>query len=147
ISHLGTRYRVRLGADALSVGVRDGKVGVTNSHGQMQAETGRELKIDNMGRVSEQEVAPFGMDWSWADALAPRFDIEGRSVKEFLAWAATETGRSVQYASTKVESAAVNTVLHGSSNSFAPTEAVAAILPTTDFVASFEGERLVISVR
>ncbi|HYM33904.1 MAG TPA: FecR family protein, partial [Steroidobacteraceae bacterium] len=31
VSHLGTRYRVRVSADTLSVGVRDGKVAVTNS--------------------------------------------------------------------------------------------------------------------
>ena len=46
-----------------------------------------------------------------------------------------------------LESAAAGTLLHGSSASFTPRQALATILPTTDFAASYDGNRLIVSRR
>jgi len=62
-----------------------------------------------------------------------------------LAWAAQETGRRLEYADAATEADAASTILHGSSASLTPAQAIAAILPTTDLIASYNNERLLIA--
>jgi len=147
VSHLGTRYRVRLSGDALNLGVRDGRVEVTGKEGKAIADAGQEFKLEKDGRVTRNPLTPFGDDWAWVDTLAPRFEIENRSLADFLTWASRETGRTLEYANAETEAAAARTTLHGSSASLTPREALGAIVPTTDFVARADGRRIVVSRR
>lgn len=144
VSHLGTRYQVRIDAQTLSVGVRDGAVEVSTPQGKAGAQTRQQLKIDAQGRITRSPLAPYGDDWAWVDALAPRFAIDNRSVAEFLEWAAGETGHQLEYRGAEIQAAAAQTRLSGDSKSFTPAQALAAVLPTTDFTVRYESDRMIV---
>ena len=91
-------------------------------------------------------MATFGSDWEWAETLAPPFDIDGRTVSEFLAWFAQQTGRSVVFGSPEAERLARETRLNGSID-LEPMQKLSAVLALTDLVYMVERERVVISTR
>ncbi len=62
---------------------------------------------------------------------APPFDIDGRPVREFLEWAARELGREIVFETPESEAEANRAVLSGSTVGLTPSEAIAAVLPTT----------------
>ena len=71
-----------------------------------------------------------------------RVAIEGRSVDDFVKWAARETGRSVSYASAGAERSARDIVLKGSVAGLTPEAAVTAVLSTTSLQPSIDGGQI-----
>ena len=63
--------------------------------------------------------------------LAPPFDIDGRTVGDFLAWFAQQTGRSVVFGSPAAERLARETRLNGSID-LEPMQKLSAVLALTD---------------
>jgi hypothetical protein len=82
--------------------------------------------------------------WNWTTNLAPAFDIEGRSLMDFLKWAARESGRILYFEDTELRMAAMRTDLHGSIADFSPLEAIESVLATTAFRYHIEHDRIVI---
>jgi ferric-dicitrate binding protein FerR (iron transport regulator) len=144
IRHLGTRYQVHVGESAVQIQVRDGQVDLSGAQGVTRIGSGESLRVDNDGQLLRQAIARFGTPWIWADSLAPHFQMDNRSLADFLRWAADESGHSLRYQDAETERAAARTILHGSTTSLSPTEAIDAILPTTDFIGRPEGDDLVI---
>ena len=72
----------------------------------------------------------------------PPFSIEGRSVDEFLGWAARETGRQVVYASPDIEQQARRVTLSGTVEGLAPDQALAAVLATTSLRPVVDREQI-----
>ncbi len=70
-------------------------------------------------------------EWNWLATITPPFTLEGRSVEDFLEWAARETGRSVVFASPDAAERARAVTLSGTVEGLTPDEAVAAVLSTT----------------
>ena len=138
ISHLGTQYMVLRSGDWLRVGVRQGGVRIDDAGegdtASVIVPTGQELSLDHAG---EQVLAPlnaYGPEWLWAEKLAPEFDLDGRTMAEFLDWVASETGLDVAYQSDSVRSLAEQTMLHGQVD-LPATEALQLVLMTSDFSA------------
>lgn len=131
VSDVGTQFEVAYVDEAVRVRVREGAVTVDRDLGRIQGNRGEEMRIGADGNVQRSVVESFGSHWSWAEEIAPSFDIDGRPLIEFLAWIARETGRELAFASRASEQAAHATVLHGSVQGFPPNEALAAVLATT----------------
>jgi ferric-dicitrate binding protein FerR (iron transport regulator) len=131
VRHLGTQYSVGLASGGLEVAVREGSVAVEHGHDPVVARAGERLSVAADGRVRREAVATHGDAWAWAQSVAPAFAIEGRTLDEFLAWAARETGRQLVYASADAAREAEQTELKGSVAGLAPEAAVAAVLTTT----------------
>jgi len=131
VRHLGTQYSVRLANETLAVAVREGSVVVEGDAQPVIARAGERLTVQRDGHVVRSTVAPQAEEWRWAQSVAPDFAIEGRTLDEFLAWAARETGRQLVYASPEAAHEAEQTVLRGAVAGLAPQEAVAAVLTTT----------------
>jgi ferric-dicitrate binding protein FerR (iron transport regulator) len=130
VRHLGTQYSVQLDAGALGLAVREGSVSVTGPQATVIARAGEALRID-ANRVQRSDVAAWGEAWRWAEDVAPDFPIEGRSLDEFLTWAARQTGRQLVYGSAEAARAAESTELRGAIAGLAPEAAVAAVMATT----------------
>lgn len=128
---IGTRFEVRLRGSALRLRVRDGLVQLTQGRATHEAKPGDELTLDDSGRLARRTVPVFGADWAWADTLATPFELEGRSLREFLAWIAGENGWRLRFANAAVEEQAAKETMHGSIEGLTPEEALAAVLPTT----------------
>jgi ferric-dicitrate binding protein FerR (iron transport regulator) len=130
VRHLGTQYEARLADSDLRVGVREGRVEVTAPRGTVLAGAGELLTI-RADSVSRTPLSPSAADWNWVGDVTPAFSIEGRSVDDFLNWAARETGRTVVYSSPEIELQARNVRLRGTVEGLAPEQAVTAVLTTT----------------
>ena len=148
VRDVGTQFVMRLdGERGLDVGVRDGRVVLTTQSASDTAESGQRLvAAQGATAIRSEPMATFGSDWEWAEALAPPFDIDGRTVSDFLAWFAQQTGRSVVFGSPDAERLARETKLSGSID-LEPMQKLSAVLALTDLEYMVERERVVISTR
>jgi len=134
---IGTRFEVRLNGAALRVRVRDGLVQLTQNRpstelraGQSHdAKPGDEVTLDEDGSAVRRSVPVYGADWDWAATLARPFELEGRTLREFLDWISEENGWQLRFADAAVEQKASDAILHGSIQGLTPDEALAAVLP------------------
>ena len=141
VRHLGTQYQARLAGDGLRVAVREGRVQVGTPTGAVQGTAGEQLIIRDAG-VERSALARNAADWHWLAGVTPPFTLEGRSVEDFLAWAARETGRVVVFASHEAAERARAVTLSGTVEGLTPDEAVAAVLSTTSLRAEIEAGRI-----
>lgn len=147
VRHLGTRYEVRYAPSGLRVTVRDGRVAIAGGPAPIEAAGGERVSVAPEGLVSRERVSTYGPEWNWTDGLAPSFAIEGRSVEDFVAWAAHETGREAEYATAPAREAARDIVLRGSIEGLAPGAALDAVLATTRLRADVREGRVVVAFR
>lgn len=145
-SDRGTQFAVRYQDGAMSVAVRKGSVDVAARRASWTAEAGQRLTLQQGGAAEFDEIAPHDPFWDWAASLAPLFDIDNRSVFDFLSWAARETGRELVFASDSVRLAAMGSTLSGSISGLTPSEAIDAVLPTTGFEVRMDGQEMIVAM-
>jgi hypothetical protein len=144
---VGTQFLVRLDAEQLDVGVREGRVTLTRGGVSDAAGVGERLVASQAaGDLRREAIATFGDEWAWAERLAPPFDIDGRTLGEFLAWFEVQTGRTVVFADAATERSARAAVLNGSIE-LPPLEKLSAVLALTDLDYSLDGARVVVRGR
>jgi ferric-dicitrate binding protein FerR (iron transport regulator) len=141
VRHLGTQYEARLTGNDLRVAIREGRVQVGMPTGAVQGAAGEQLIIRDAG-VERSTLAPNAPEWDWLATVTPPFTLEGRSVEDFLEWAARETGRTVDFASPEAAERARAVTLSGTVEGLTPDEAVTAVLATTSLRAGIEGDRI-----
>jgi ferric-dicitrate binding protein FerR (iron transport regulator) len=145
VTDVGTQFSVDARGVSLDVAVREGRVDVRNDDQQLVAIAGERLLIEPGQGVQVREVSPHDDYWGWVAELAPAYDIENRSLLDFLRWAARETGRELVFEDSNLRMAAMKTDLHGSVEDFTPDEAISAVLATTSFTYRVAEDRIVIS--
>ncbi len=157
IRHVGTRFTATRAPDRVVVGVRDVTVQVAVGSDSASLTRGESATVVLAGnsaatnRISRSRMATFGASWQWADELAPRLPIEGRSLVAVLRTLAYQAGMTLSFASESVEAAAQATTLHGPVLDMAPDAALRAILATTSFrsvpTAAENADHLIIDIR
>ena len=141
---IGTRFEVRINGSALRVRVRDGLVRLSQDRQSHDAKPGEELTLNANGSVVRRSVPVFGAEWAWAFALARPFDLEGRSLRDFLDWITSENGWRLRFADSAVEQKSLTTILHGSILGLTANEALSAVLSTSGVEHSLEDGVLLI---
>jgi ferric-dicitrate binding protein FerR (iron transport regulator) len=141
IAHLGTQYEARIVDGNVRVGVREGRVRLTRAAGDVVGTAGESLTIHG-DRVVRAPLAPTAADWNWVADVTPPFSLEGRSVEDFLVWAARETGRTIVYASSDAARQARSVTLRGTVEGLSPDEAVQAVLSTTSLQTELGAEQI-----
>ena len=131
VRDIGTRFEVRLTASSLRVRVRTGLVRVSQSLQSHEANAGDELTLDGRGSLARRTTPVYGLDWAWVTTIAQPFELEGRSLGDFLDWISGENGWQLRYESTSTENMAQAAILRGSVRGLAPQEALAAVLPVS----------------
>lgn len=145
VRHVGTQYEVRLAGRDVTVRVREGRVELLRQDEILaEGRAGEQLAIDPAGRLSRSETAIHGPSWDWVAATAPSFDIDGRALPDFLAWAGRELGLRIDYATPGIEAAAARVRLSGSVAGLMPDQALQAVMDTTRLRAQLDGGRVVI---
>jgi ferric-dicitrate binding protein FerR (iron transport regulator) len=134
VSDVGTVFQVNVRASSMRVRVREGLVQVdaAGRAGLVRSGAGEEIELDDRGAVRHGLVPPTHPAWTWAEALAPPFDVEDRPLLQFLEWVAHETGRHVRFEAPEVEAQAREVVLHGKARDLTPLQALDLMLSTTD---------------
>jgi FecR protein len=139
IEHLGTQFEVMSDSKAVRIRVREGKVRFSSASGALEASAGTELLTMSGGQVAQQTIPTYGRDWLWTAALAPDYDIEGRSLMGFLQWASRELGRPLDFADMQSRDVAGRTILHGSVRGQEPLDALGNVLATTTLTYELRG--------
>jgi ferric-dicitrate binding protein FerR (iron transport regulator) len=139
--HVGTQYEARVSASRLRVGIREGGVRIDTPRGAVSGVAGEQIVVDR-GQVTRSDLVAHDASWSWVGAVAPAFEIEGRTFAEFLRWVARETGREVVYASSDAAGEASRIVLRGSIEGLPPDESIAAVGSTTELAVTVDGGRI-----
>lgn len=142
---IGTQFSVAIEDDQLQVAVREGRVDVTHQDLLHTAQAGKKLTLQKGAAVVIDEVSPYDASWAWAVSLAPEFQLENRSVLDFLKWAARETGKSLDFSGDDVRMAAMRTEVFGSIDGLSPSEALEAVLATTEFRYRIDERSITIS--
>jgi ferric-dicitrate binding protein FerR (iron transport regulator) len=146
VRHVGTQYEVRLVDAGVRIAVREGKVEFSSNTGGMQhASAGEQMTVSRNGAVDRAAIRRDDTSWLWATEAAPHFDIDGRSLAEFLLWAARETGREVVFATAESEAEASRVMLSGSIKGLTPEAALTAVLSTTSLRGEDRDGKLFIS--
>lgn len=133
VRDLGTQFELLYDEGRLRLSVRQGAVVLQEGDRQIRAEAGARLTLDASGRLLRETIPAYDSDWAWVQELAPSPDLENLPLTQLLAWVERETGREVHFAQPEAEARARGTYLHGSPKRFAPMEALAVMLATTDF--------------
>jgi ferric-dicitrate binding protein FerR (iron transport regulator) len=141
VAHLGTQYEARIVDNGLRVGVREGRVRLSHASGDLVGAAGESFTVRG-NEVIRAPLAPTAPEWNWVADVTPPFSIEGRTVEDFLVWAARQTGRTIVYASPAAAQQARRAMLSGTVEGLTPDEAVHAVLSTTTLAPEFGAERI-----
>ena len=129
ISDVGTQFEVRLADDELRLAVRTGAASLTRDGRRSPAPAGTRLRVEAGGAVETSKVPLDGADWDWVQAIAPPFELEGRTLGDYLDWLERETGRRVTFADPSIAGPSRAIVLHGSTAGIRPGDTPDAVLP------------------
>jgi hypothetical protein len=141
---VGTQFELRLSEHALRLRVREGRVDLDCAGAVHAAGAGEELRLAD-GRALERGVFPAqGQDWSWTQAIAPAFAIEGRPLRAFLDWYARETRYLVDTSKVPVSVLGEAMLIHGTVEGLTPDEALRAVLPTCGLSHRLAGRTLIV---
>lgn len=140
VVEIGTQFSVRRSEaePQLEVRVREGEVQVVRSGATSSAGAGIELRVGQDGSIRRREIAAHGPEWDWVLDRAPAFDIEGRTLGEFLVWVGRETGWRIELSRAASNRAVGEIVLHGSTAGLRPDRAAFVVLSGADLA----GERV-----
>lgn len=144
VSDVGTQFSVDISADLLDVAVREGRVDVQSGGQELVAVAGERLLVDESNNAEVGTLQPHDAYWNWVAELAPVYDLENRSLLEFLRWAARETGRELVFEDDELRMAAMRADLHGSVDDITPVEAVKAVMSTTSFRYRLEVDKIIV---
>lgn len=144
VTEIGTQFEVRLEIDSMRLRVRHGLVSLKRGEHTYRAHEGQQLLAGAGGDVVMGEVPRHGEEWNWTLEIAPSFDLEGRSLDEFLGWVSSETGWSVEFEEDSIADQAPTLILHGSIEGLRPDEAPEAVLPTCGLRQRIEQGTLIV---
>ncbi len=128
---VGTQFEVRLLEDALRIQVREGEVEVDLGEESYAAGAGTALSIGAGGAVTSEQVPAHGPAWSWILNTPVPFELEGRTLGEFLEWLTRETGWRPHFSDPSLEQEVMGTALHGSIAGVRPDQAPDLVLPSS----------------
>lgn len=96
VTHIGTRFMAAMDDASLTVSVRDGKVRVDGYH-RVTVNEGKRTRFIGASRPEELDVRAYGPDWHWVETTATVPALDGRKLKDLLAWVARETGYRIEF--------------------------------------------------
>jgi ferric-dicitrate binding protein FerR (iron transport regulator) len=132
VSDIGTRFEVSVDEQGLNVRVRDGRVSVTPTRGTAtELGAGAAARVSPDGVLHRRSIATYGPEWGWMLGLGASFDIDGRSLAEFLSWIAAEMGWKLEYVGARSEQLAREHVLHGSTTDLTPEESLRVVMKSS----------------
>jgi ferric-dicitrate binding protein FerR (iron transport regulator) len=129
IEDVGTQFQARLDQDRLVVRVREGTVVLRGRGEPVTAVAGQSMVADGL-KAAVTADAPEG--WDWIEAAGAPMAIDGRSLREFVTWAARERGVRVRWADPALEARARSILLHGSIEGMTLDQATESVLATAD---------------
>jgi ferric-dicitrate binding protein FerR (iron transport regulator) len=147
VTHLGTQYLVRTGADEIEIAVREGRAQLTAAGAARVAEAGQWLRLRAGAEPVVGQIALPDARFEWIEKLPTEFRLEGATLAGFLAWFQRETGLTAVYSGSVDAGQSAEVQLKGSIDDLEPLEALSYVLATADLAWHREGAKVVIEKR
>jgi ferric-dicitrate binding protein FerR (iron transport regulator) len=144
VREIGTQFEVRLRERSLRLRVREGTVALHRADEVESAGVGTEVILGPNDSLQRQTIAPHGPEWAWVIKIAPKLDIEGRPLEDFLTWVSRETGRHVRFENESIKESTSNIVLHGTIEGLSLADALDTVLPTCGLTHRVSEEKITI---
>lgn len=146
-SDVGTQFQVRVTADGLTVGVREGLVElVVVDEAPVSVPTGRVYRLAPSGEATLQPYDRDGPLWAWVALIAPDFDIDGATLRDYLDWYARERGLALEWADATSASRAAAIRLSGSIAGLSLDDGIDTVKRIAPFEYEQRGDALTIRV-
>ncbi|MBZ0114796.1 MAG: FecR family protein, partial [Thermoanaerobaculia bacterium] len=134
VRDFGTQFEVRIVEDRLQVRVREGSVVLDQGNLTLEAGPGEAFEVDERGRRSTSAVPLYGEPWNWSLSVSPPYELEGKSLEDFLRVVARETGWRLEYAHPEIGASADQVILHGDLDTMGIESALPSVLETCGLV-------------
>jgi ferric-dicitrate binding protein FerR (iron transport regulator) len=144
VTDVGTQFAVVAKPDSLEVAVREGRVDIAHQAQTIVTVAGERMALHSGEQPAIEKLATHDPYWEWTTALVPAYDIDNKSLLDFLRWVARETGRELVFEDEELRLTAMRTDLHGSVADVDPLEALQSIVATTTLAYHVEPGRIVI---
>ena len=144
VTDVGTQFSVSTTDRSLVVAVREGRVDINSDNEAFVVMVGEHMTLQRNAAPQVSAIDANDERWNWVAELAPDFDIENRSLFDFLKWAARETGRELVFESDELRMLTMRTDIHGQISKLTPDEALRAVLPTTTVRYRIESAKIFI---
>lgn len=144
---VGTQFQVRLAEYVLMVGVRHGVVEVAQEGQQsLSVNKDRFVELDMYGKKAERILSADDPSWDWIETVAPEFDIEGKSLHEYLTWYAQQRGVELVWADDASKARAETIELAGSIVDTTLYESLLIVQQIAPFEFRIEGDTIWVRV-
>jgi ferric-dicitrate binding protein FerR (iron transport regulator) len=130
--HVGTQFALAVNNGETRLRVREGSVRWLAAAGESTVSAGSEVVFANGTKVAERTIETSGTEWDWTARSTPDFDIEDRSLGEFLEWVARESGRKLTFVDDRARKKIASIRMHGSVHGLTPLQALSAIMAATE---------------
>lgn len=138
VRHAGTQYMAYADAQTLAISVREGRVEVDGAYYSQTASAGQQLTLEGSARPRIADFDGYGAAWGWIETVAPRAQLDGRTVYDFLSWVSRETGLALEFESAAAEDLARAETLRGTVDT-EPTNALRVWMLAVDLDWRVEG--------
>lgn len=146
VREIGTQFEVDAQDSFIQIRVRDGAVRIDRSNQSVDIGEAEAVRIGPDGGLERKTIARSGPEWSWAEAIAPPFTVEGATLEAFLQWVSREQGWEWQFRDAAAARYGHTVVLHGTIEGLTPAEALDAVLPTCGMAYQLRDARLLVGV-
>jgi hypothetical protein len=133
VRHIGTQYNIELKPESINISVRKGIVLVHKSDLTKEIKKGYVVSINNNGNYQQSPINSYDSKWQWTQNITKYYNIQDKTIYQYLNWVSNETGYSIIWDSNKSEKQSKKITLSGSIKGMKPIESLEVILPTTDF--------------
>lgn len=132
IQHIGTRYLVNAQTNHVDVAVRSGKVKVSNNQAAEQVLNSKQkIQLIDGENSTVTPVATNDAIWGWTFKAQAEFDLNQKSLHDFIQWYAHQTGIQVDW--NQLESQSKRVRLNGSIKNMAAEEAIKTVFLSTQY--------------
>lgn len=137
ISDIGTQFEIAVDDELLRVAVREGSVAINVGSEALVSSAlpgaGEALQIDGLELLSRNQISTIGERWAWTQSARPLFDARGQTIRDYLDWAARESGKRLRFASPLSAQQAGLRTLHATGGVDSDADTLRRILATSAF--------------
>jgi ferric-dicitrate binding protein FerR (iron transport regulator) len=145
-TELGTQFQLRLAAERLEIGVREGLVRIAREPGSFDVSAGTLVRIGADGHGVELPLAARSPWWAWVETVPAEFDVEGTTLEQYLSWYARERGLELRWQNPTSRERAARIRLSGSIHGLDLDEGLRTVGRIAEFSYALTGSVLQVSV-
>jgi ferric-dicitrate binding protein FerR (iron transport regulator) len=146
IQHIGTKYLVASNADQLKVAVRSGQVQMTPTQtglNQQIIQSKQLVSISPNGTLKTEQINNYGSIWDWTFKAQGGFNLNNKSLYDFIEWYSYQTGLTVDWQN--LESMSKRVRLQGNISNMSSQQAIKSVFNSTQYTYSIDNGILQIS--